>query len=148
MKIQSMLLTTLFLISIGCYSLKRIKPVNFIFYEGASQRKMKIKIPQWMSIIKIKADAESGTENQYWYKDSSVFYITDKNGTINNFSIRKQNDSYSKEFMSDSISLSGIDEKGNCWREIKYRSLFYGYANVHLINKSIFDDALNLIKIK
>jgi hypothetical protein len=148
MKIQSMIMATVILLFMSCYSANKIKGINFKFYEGNSMKNAKLKIPKWASIKKIKADAESGTENQYWYADSSVFYITDKNGTLNYSSIRKQDGSYSKQFMLDSISLTGVDEKGNYWREIKYRGLFYGYSNVPLAKRIFFDGALSSVKIK
>jgi hypothetical protein len=148
MKMQSIIIATVTLFFMSCYSLNKIKRISFKFYEGSSMRNAKLKIPKWISIKKLKADAENGTENQYWYADSSVFYITNKNGTLNYSLIRKQDGSYSKQFMSDSVSLAGVDEKGYCWREIKYRGLFYGYTNVPLTRKIFFDDALGSIDIK
>lgn len=148
MKIQSMIMASVIFVFMSCYNLGKIKGTSFKFYESGSMKNAQLKIPKWASIQKIKADAESGAENQYWYADSSVFYITDKNGTLNYSSIRKQDGSYSRQFMSDSISLAGIDERGNYWREIKYRGLFYGYSNVPLTKKVIFDDALGSLKIK
>jgi hypothetical protein len=132
----------------SCQSSNKLRTVHFNSDAGKSLLNAKLKIPAWASIKKIKADAESGKENQYLYPDSSVFYITNKQGTPNYSLIRSQENAYSKQFMSDSLSLTGIDEKGNYWREIKYLNLFYGYKNVPLNKKQLFDEALRTLKIE
>ena len=132
----------------SCQSSNKLRTVHFDSDAGKNVLNAKLKIPAWTSIKKIKADAESGKEDQYLYADSSIFYITNKQGTPNYSLIRGQEAAYSKQFMSDSLSLTGIDEKGNYWREIKYLNLFYGYKNVPLNKKQAFDEALSTIKIK
>lgn len=132
----------------SCQSSNKLRTIHFDSYAGKNVLNAKLKIPVWSSIKKISADAENGKENQYLYADSSVFYITNKQGTPNYSVIRGQDDAYSKQFISDSLSLTGIDEKGNYWREIKYLNLFYGYKNVPSNKKQVFDKVLSTLKIK
>ncbi|WP_164714154.1 hypothetical protein [Chitinophaga rhizosphaerae] len=110
---------------------------------------MTMQVPNEFSLTKISTGGE-GQEHRYWYPDSSLIYISDASGntTVNERLIRLQNGAYSRKFLSDSIILSGIDEKGYYWREVKYKGLLYGYFNVSPEKKQLYDNAMLSIKYK
>jgi len=139
----------LFLI-FGCYSIKNIHKETFNFNDNGRNHKLVINIPKCYSFERIKANAEYGREERYWYKDSSVIYISDlKSGSTLNYSnIRGQKNAYAKRFEFDTITLSGINKFGKYWKEIKYNQLFYGYSNIPANEKKLFDHALSSGKIK
>ena len=131
----------------ACMSEKR---VTFIHYELIDYKQERVKyyfkVPKGYQFRGIKADAEAGSEQQYWYTDSSVIYVTDFGGTINEANIRNQENAYGKRLVSDSISLNGTDSKGNHWKEIKYKGVLYGYSNVPKDKMQIFEKAIASVK--
>lgn len=128
------------------------KKIVFRHYETLdykqTEKKYSLKVSKGYEYKGLKAGGEAGMEQQYWYKDSSVIYITDFGGTLNEMKIRNQEGAYSKRFMNDTASFSGTDEKGNYWKEIKNGKVLYGYANVPPEAKSVFDEALNSVRYK
>jgi hypothetical protein len=103
-----------------------------------------MKIPKGSTLVKITAAGE-GEEHRYWYRDSSVIYLStlSGSGTLNESFINSQPVNYNKRFSSDTASFSGIDGKGNYWKEVKRGNLLYGYSNVPFNKQTIFDKAIN-----
>lgn len=143
------IITILFFI-LGCSSLKNMQKISFKYNDLYERHKLILSIPQNYSLQRIKADGEAGTENRYWYKDSAVIYISDfkGGGSLNYNNIRKQEGAYAKRFESDTVSLSGMNESGKYWKEVKYHSLYYGYSNVEADEKKSFDQAIFSLRIK
>lgn len=139
------------LIILGCFTscevMKEANKINFIYYNGTQKQRIIMNIPKGSKIIKITAGGE-GEEHRYWYKDSSVIYLSSLtgSGTLNELLLNRQQDNYNKRFMSDTASFAGIDEKGNYWKEVKNGSLRYGYLNVPTDKKAIFDDAITSLR--
>ena len=82
------------------YTYKYIVPIGFTFYGWSGGYE---------------------DEKQYWYSDSSVFYITKAKGLtlINAENVRAIPGAYSKLLLTDTISLQGIDSKNLYWKHIK-----------------------------
>ena len=127
----------------SCATMKETNKISFVYYDGSKKQKIIMNIPKGSKLIKITAGGE-GEEHRYWYGDSSVIYLSSLRGsaTLNELLINRQQDNYNKRFMSDTASFAGTDEKGNYWKEVKNRSLFYGYSNVPINKKIIFDEVI------
>lgn len=144
------LIITILFFTMGCSSMRNMQKINFKYNDLHERHRLILSIPQNYSLQRIKADGEAGTENRYWYSDSAVIYIsTFKGGSSLNYkNIRKQEGAYAKRFESDTVTLSGINESGKYWKEVKYHSLYYGYSNVKADEKKSFDRAISSVKIK
>jgi hypothetical protein len=127
--------------------MKGMKRVSFKYYSNSQPHKIIMRIPNHSKLVKITAGGE-GEEYRYQYSDSSLIYLSDLSSsiTINEPLIRKQEGGYNKRFETDSIAFEGVNEKGNYWKEVKYKGAFYGYSNVPQVKKQFFDDAINSVK--
>lgn len=142
-------------ITAGCMSEQKIM---FKHYESenANQKKVTyyLSIPKNYRIVTFQASGEAGAEQQYWYPDSSVIYITSMEGlpTINQDNIKSQEGASEKRFRAftndDTLTLSGKDRKGFLWKDTKLKGVSIGYANVPLDKESIFCTALKSIDKK
>lgn len=141
------IITLVFVLS--CGSLKHSKKVNFSFHDGLKRGQIVLRIPENYSLTKFQTGGE-GEEYRFTYQDSSQIYISDATGltTLNDSFIRKSKEDVAKQFLTDSISFSGVNENGNYWLEKKIRNLKFGYFNVLPQKKEVFDKALSPIKIK
>lgn len=146
MRISFILISILFFPFFFCASSKEVQKVSFKYYERSREKKIVLNIPQGGKLIKILAGGE-GEEHRYWYSDSAVIYISTLSGseTLNGPLIRKT-DNYDKFFFSDSACFTGVDGKGNFWKEIRKDKIVYGYANVPISKKPVFEKALSLFK--
>ena len=128
------------------------RTINYKVYESENQRKhiYKMKIPKGFKLLRWTGGHEDQCE--YWYQDSSVIYLTKDLGisTINDRNIRNQDNAYAKRLhaflANDTLSLEGLDSKGLFWKEIKSKTICFGYANVTKEKKAVFDEALNTIR--
>jgi hypothetical protein len=81
------------------------------------------------------------------YPDGSLIYMTDdyqSGGSINKDKVSKYGTAiYIKIVSSDSLDLSGQNESGNYWRELKRKNFVIGYVNVPLSKKSEFDKVIS-----
>jgi hypothetical protein len=120
------------------------------------QKKIKysIDIPDGFILKTIKAGGEVGTENQYQYSDSSVFYISDFKSSMNEQNIRSEGYSskkieYAMEAVGsnyDTLILSGKNKNGFYWKEILIGKICVGYFNVTAEKKYSFEKALNTLR--
>jgi|694.fasta_scaffold103699_2 hypothetical protein len=106
-----------------------------------------MSVPYSEKVLKINAGGE-GYEYRYTYPDSSLIYITSilGVGTVNDTFIKQRIDYYNKKIFSDSILMSGTTGNGNYWKEIKYYGVYYGYSNVSLERKRLYDSLFNFIR--
>jgi hypothetical protein len=93
----------------------------------------------------ISGDHEKTKE--YWYPDSSVFYITTFHNTYNYDYMRSQG-TYYERFIAimnnDTITLEGTTGNGLYWRDrLLEDGVTVGYSNVEKANKEKFDQAVN-----
>lgn len=142
-------LILLILLFESCTVSNKVRRVKFRYFEGMKSHTVIMQVPNEFILTKISTGGE-GQEHRYWYSDSSLIYISDANGntTINERLIRLQDGAYSRKFLSDSIILSGTDEKGYYWQEVKYKGVLYGYSNVSPEKKQLYDNAMLSIKYK
>lgn len=108
-----------------------------------------MRIPDERKFIRITAGGE-GEEYRYLYKDSSIIYITSIQGagTINEAEIIQDPTLYNKRFFSDTLTIQGMSNNGNFWREVKCFNVFYGYSNVPSIKKALFDSVINSASVR
>lgn len=127
----------------ACAVIKQTDKASFVYHIGTHKQKVVMNIPKGARMVKITAGGE-GEERRYWYADSSVIYISSLTGsaTLNTLSINSDQRDYNRNFVADTASFAGMDEKGNCWREVKKGYLRYGYANVPIQKKEIYDLAI------
>lgn len=131
----------------SCTIMKETSKISFAYHDSSGKQKIIMKIPKGSNLIKITAGGE-GQEHRYWYKDSSVVYLSSLRGsaTLNAYLVNRIMDDYNKMFMSDTASFAGSDEIGNCWKEVKKGDLLYGYSNVPISKKTIFDEAITSLR--
>lgn len=133
----------------SCSTMKAIQHIKFDYSDRGNKKVIEMDIPKSAKLVKITAGGE-GKEYQYLYPDSSLIYITDMSGTstINEQLINKNQGDYNKRFSADTASFEGIKGDNTYWKEIKWFKLFYGYSNVPLNKKYIYDNALSSVKHK
>ncbi|WP_341841749.1 hypothetical protein [Chitinophaga caseinilytica] len=131
----------------SCAVIKQTDKVRFEYYSGTQRQKVVLSIPKGATLVKITAGGE-GEEHRYWYADSSVIYISNLTGsaTLNALLINREQSDYNRRFMSDTASFTGTDEKGNYWKEVKNGNLLYGYSNVPINKKEIFNYAITSLR--
>ena len=127
--------------------MKAVQHIKFDYSNMGKKKVIEMDIPKSTKFVKITAGGE-GKEYQYMYPDSSLIYITDMSGTstINEYLINKNQSDYNKRFSADTASFEGIKDDSTYWKEIKWFGLFYGYSNVSLNKKRIYDSALSSVK--
>lgn len=142
-------LILLILLFASCATSSKAKRIKFKYYEGVRSHEVIVQVPNGFRLTKIYTGGE-GKEHRYWYSDSSLIYLSDAKGStsVNEQLIRQQEGAYSRKFLSDSIMLTGTDEKGNHWQEVKYKGILYGYSNVPPEKKQLYDNAMLSIKYK
>jgi hypothetical protein len=129
--------------------MQAVQHIKFDYTNAGNKKTIEMEIPKSAKLIKITAGGE-GKEYHYLYPDSSLIYITDMSGagTINEQLIDKNQDNYNKRFSADTASFEGIKEDSTYWKEVKWYKLFYGYSNVPLSKKNIYDKVLSSVKYK
>lgn len=80
-------------------------------------------------------------EKQYWFSDSSVFYITKEHGlpSLNYNNIRNLEGANAKRMLADTLTLQGTDNNGLYWKDIKQKNFSYGYSKVPHNKKEKFE---------
>jgi hypothetical protein len=139
---------TILILLISCKALNPDQQrISFKYYRGAKTCKLKMRVPDGFSLTKIGTGGE-GQEYRIRYADSSLIYISDAKGlgSVNDGFIRKEPQAYSKQILSDSASISGTDEAGRFWKEIKCCGLILGYHKVNIEKKEIFEQAISSVK--
>jgi len=130
------------------------KTISYKVYEGGKRTKhiYKMKVPSGYKLLRWTGGHED--QYEYWYPDSSVIYLTKDLGssTINDENIRRQEGAYAKRFLAflgnDTITLEGANVVGLYWKEIKQKTICFGYARVTKEKKAVFDKALSTIKLR
>ncbi|QQS28134.1 MAG: hypothetical protein IPM47_14865 [Sphingobacteriales bacterium] len=89
-------------------------------------------------------------ERQYWFADSSVFYITKTKElpNINSENIKSIQGFYAKLLLSDSIGLEGVDKNNLYWKHVKLEGFSYGYSNVTSRDLEKFNQIILSVKRK
>jgi hypothetical protein len=109
-----------------------------------------MKLTKSFELRKYLAGGEVGESNEFWYKDSSVIYITDFPNSLNYDNIQSSGYGYERfEFkmgdkakFGDTLVLSGITKNNLYWKEILVKNISIGYMNVTQNKKEIFDNVL------
>ena len=98
----------------------------------------------------LRGDNESQIE--FWYRDSSVFFVTTFKNTYNYEEIRKQGtyyDRFKALNSGDTITLQGIDENGLRWKDkLIGKGIIIGYSRVLPDRLAEFERAVSSIKKK
>lgn len=89
-------------------------------------------------------------QQEYWYPDSIVFYVTTFRNTYNYEQIRQQGTYYDRfEALNsnDTITLKGQDEKGFSWKDkLDGNGVTIGYSNVPPDRLDEFNKAVASLK--
>lgn len=139
----------LLIILVSCVSqnqiIKKFQPIK-------CGHKYKFNVPKGYTYeMRIAGDHEY--EQQYYYPDSSVFYVTSSNNTSNYEEIRVQgtyHDRFDALYKGDTLLLKGIDKCGLYWKDRLLESgVTIGYSNVSSNRKNEFDKCvLSIRKLK
>lgn len=125
--------------------------IAFVYIHGFKKmNKVVMKIPKPAYIERVEAGGGEGSRVHYYYSDSSVIYVTDAKGipTPNYSSLRTIKGIRLDILWADTFNLSGSDENGKLWTEIKLGELRYGYSHVSPANESIFLKAIYSLQVK
>lgn len=132
---------------VACKSTEKTMKVQLSYY-NLNGHKLKAVgfIPK--GSVKKEQTWDEGRIILYKY-DSFVVYLTEygHKGTPNDSIIRLQKGIAIRDLLPDTASFDGV-EKEKYWKEVKRGVLFYGYKDVPISEKKIFDKAINSIKIK
>ncbi|HAF28302.1 MAG TPA: hypothetical protein DCG75_04560 [Bacteroidales bacterium] len=141
--------------------------VKYDTYSNNQSIKVKMKIPSEFDLKRYEVTVEK--ENQYFYMDSSIIYISNFTNNPNYSNIKQLGDSIAnyrfqdeeltksineqmnKEVVKplpDSLVLFGIDENNLFWKDIKIGKISIGYLKVSEDKKELFDKSLKTVKIK
>lgn len=138
-----------FIILIASVSCVSQKQGQTIFQSVKGGDKYKFSIPKgYIDEKRFAGDNEYSQE--YYYSDSSIFYITTFRNTTNYEEIRKQ-ETYYQRFNAlnegDTITLKGINDHGLYWKDRLLKGgVTIGYSNVNSNSKSEFDKSVMSIK--
>ncbi len=150
------------IIIIGCSLQKEMVTVKY--KPTKMSKKYYLEIPRGFTF---EGYGAVGLENRYVYADSSFIYVTNFRNTPNYYNIRKLGDSIAqyrfqdeeltteinqlsgktvREFLPDTLEISGIQINGQYWKDIKIGCINVGYINVTKEKKDIFDNAIKSIR--
>lgn len=137
-------------------SCKNINKSTTVKYKTEYNRKIgkigklrfSMKIPSNHTVLSYYAGGEWNAK-EYWYKDSSVIYITSEKGihTLNYENLTKNEENFMKRFLSkDTLTFSDTTQNGKFWKDVKLEHISIGYTNVPKEKKELFDKALKSLK--
>ena len=143
----------------SCIGSQELTKVQFKHMSLSSKQqvmeKYTMKLPKGFELKKYQAGGEVGESNEFWYKDSSVIYITDFDNSLNHDNIQSS-DYGSKRFefkmrdkikFGDTLVLSGVTKQNLHWKEILVKDISIGYMNVTQDKKEIFNIALKTLQV-
>ena len=105
-----------------------------------------LRVPIGFRLQKIEGSHE--LEQQYWYPDSSVLYVTnDRTVSVINYDrVYGLGDVYyARQFECDTMTVSGVN-RGLHWKDRKYGEVTIDYAHVSEEKTKLFDSALESIQ--
>lgn len=143
-----MKLILLFLISL--FTCKSMENTTKIQLKYCNLKGHKLKVVGFIPKGGIKKEQKWDEGRIILYKyDSFIFYLTEygHKDTPNDSIMRLQKGIAIRDLLPDTTSFDGVENK-KYWKEVKRGVLFYGYKNVPISEKKIFDKAINSIKIK
>ncbi len=137
---------------LGCNAVNSYKKIIFIHREGNTKVKYILKIPNDFTLKIVHVEGEERYEKQFWYNDSTVFYISDLFHNINYGNIKEDEGEYAKDFkaycLNDTITLKGKNSNGFAWLNKRIGSVCIGYNNAPSDIKNVFDKAMQSLLIK
>lgn len=91
-------------------------------------------------------------EQNYWYSDSMVLYITTFANTINYDNIKNEGTYYDR-FKAlnegDSLTLEGVDKQGRYWKDrLMENGITIGYSKIPKSKRLLFENALSTFRKK
>lgn len=142
----------LFLILIfSCSINKGLTSLTFKGFDNLNKKKYHYTLfPPKDFILKVIEGGNEWHEKQCVYSDNSILYINNENGipTINFHNISKDSLSMKKNFSTfisgDTLTVFGVDNQGNHWKNKRYKQINIGYLNVSNERLEEFDKALLL----
>ncbi|PKP46655.1 MAG: hypothetical protein CVT94_13970 [Bacteroidetes bacterium HGW-Bacteroidetes-11] len=150
-------------LNIGC-TLKK-ETVITSYRPTQSSQKYYLDLPKGFSLKGFSISTEN--ENHYIYDDSSFIYITKFKNTPNYYNIKKMGDSIlnfrfqNEELVSeinqltnqtiinplpDTLELSGKQENGLYWKDLKVGEISVGYVNVKPEEVFLFDKTISTLR--
>ena len=153
----------LVVVNIGCSLQKETEIISF--RPSQYSPKFYMDLPKGFTFNGLSISLEN--ENHYIYNDSSFFYITKFKTTPNYYNIKKMGDSIfnfrfqNEELASeinrltnqtiinplpDTIELSGQQNNGLYWKDLKVGEISVGYVNVKPEEVFLFEKAISTLR--
>lgn len=151
--------SVLIMILTGCFTGMN-KRIFFVHYASNQNQQKKIRyslrIPSGFIFDRIASGGEAGSEVLYRYPDASLIYISDFGNSPNDSLISLSGFKNTKyhfllgqdALRGDTLILTGMIDSVFCWREITIGKVSFGYKNVPIEKKEIFDGVLCSIRKK
>jgi hypothetical protein len=136
------------LFSFGCSTTKM---VSYKTVDNKGKKfTYKVRIPKRFTTK--ETDYENERFKMFSYTDSSRFFFSDNIAPSSFYpdAYKKYGKDINLKFLSvDTITINGIDNKGNLWKERKAGIIVYGYSQVPPEKEAVFDRILdNVITTK
>ncbi len=139
---------------VSCMHGDKVRFVNYSAGRNQTIEKQSftLKIPKGYKRLAILDGCGDGKVYSYCYNDSSILYMTNTiSPNYNNIEgeglLSKLADyKFNSHNATDTLDVSGIDNKGACWRELRIGKVSIGYMNVPLGKKVEFDGILSTLK--
>ena len=136
----------------SCSSTKDLIGVKYAKYSNTTKKNYiyKIYIKKGFTVKEIHGGNE-WKQKEYKYPDSSTFYISDEDGntSLNYDNIRDNKIQSDKSFMAfankDTITLQGVDKKGNYWKNRFDGEVNIGYLNITKERKEEYEKMLSSV---
>lgn len=144
---KKLLLISLIISATACQIFK----TNYLIFEPSRAIKYRFEAPKGYQESRILGDNEYAQD--YWYKDSAVFYLSTFSNTFNYAEIRSQG-TYYERFEAvvlnppgDTLTLSGYDQEGLAWKDkLLSDGVTVGYSRVPPERLEAFEYALASVK--
>jgi hypothetical protein len=136
----------------SCTSTKDLVNIKYSVYSNLTKKNYtyKVNVKKGFKIKEIHGGNE-WIQKEYIYADNSIFYISDENGntSLNYNNIRNDKIESDKSIMAfslnDTITLQGIDKKGNYWKNKFDGEVNIGYLNIPKEKKEEFDKIISSV---
>lgn len=123
----------------ACSAFGQMEKTSYKVEQKGKIKKYSFHVPKGYQLNSWTGGYEN--EKQYWYPDSSVFYITKEHGlpSINYENIRAVEGANANRMLSDTLTLQGKDKQGLYWKDIKQIGFSYGFSRVPGEKREIFE---------
>ncbi|HKP31472.1 MAG TPA: hypothetical protein VJT83_02045 [Chitinophagaceae bacterium] len=106
----------------------------FVYHEDDQKHSIVLQLPKKIADEITLMDGIGNKEQQFYYSDSSLIYVT----------------FFTKSFLNSATKTikDGKDPDGRAWKQIQFENFEIGYRFVNPLYMSKYDDAVSAIRIR